>query len=108
MSKSKLFKEEFENPAFEDKEIKKGPPLRRRQSIYAGGEADGNEKYTSGASPDGADISIFAALPATEKDEHIRELWSKCILKSKSAAVLKRAFSDLECRIIKYGSSKNV
>ena len=70
MSKSKLFKEEFENPAFEDKEMKTGPPLRRRQSIYAGGEADGNEKYTSGASPDGADISIFAALPATEKDEH--------------------------------------
>jgi hypothetical protein len=29
-------------------------------------------------------------------------------LKSKSAAVLKRAFADIERRIIKYGSSKNV
>ena len=82
--------------------------LRRRESVFAGGEADANEKYTSGASPDGADVSIFALLSKTEKEEHIRELWSKCILKSKSAAALKAAFEDIERRIIKYGSCKNV
>ena len=50
----------------------------------------------------------YKALKPAERDEHIKELWRLCFLKSLGASQIKIVFQKLHQRVIKYGTVNNI
>ena len=47
-------------------------------------------------------------MKPAERDEHLKELWRTCFLKSVGSAQIKRVFLKLHERVINYGTTKNI
>ena len=64
--------------------------------------------YASGESEyDNARIE-FNSLKQSELQEHLKELWRLCYLKSLGASQIKKVFYKLHQRVINYGTTKNI
>ena len=50
----------------------------------------------------------YKSLKPVERDEHLKELWRLCFLKSLGASQIKIVFSQLHERVIKYGTINNI
>src|SRR6056300_1414424 len=50
----------------------------------------------------------FRYIKPNEKQEHIKELWRLCYLKSVGSSQILRVFDKLHQRIINYGTTRNI
>ena len=73
-----------------------------------GEEGEGRLSYSSGESVYEDNRAEFQSLKPAERDEHLKELWRTCFLKSVGSAQIKRVFLKLHERVVNYGTTKNI
>ena len=71
-------------------------------------EGEDRLAYSSGESIYEDNQAEFQSLKPAERDEHLKELWRTCFLKSVGSAQIKRVFLKLHERVINYGTTKNI
>lgn len=72
------------------------------------GEVLEEEEYSSGESAYDHGRSDYRSLLPAEKQEHIKELWRICFLKSSGASSIVRVFNIMHEKIVLYGTTRNL
>ena len=50
----------------------------------------------------------FSTMSSKEKDEHVKELWRLCFLRSLGGSQIKLSCNKMIKRVVKYGTTKNI
>ena len=64
--------------------------------------------YDSGISEIDENMVNFSTMSSKEKDEHVKELWRLCFLRSLGGSQIKLSCNKMIKRVVKYGTTKNI